>query len=75
MRTGRRILYGVTALAPTAAWAVGEAGEAALIEQWTGRGWQVVVNPPPPHIVSLLYGVSAASATAVWAVGTYSTNT
>jgi hypothetical protein len=64
------ILYGVAAVSPTAAWGVGEAAEAALIERWDGREWSLVPNPYPGR-TSVLYGVSAVSATDVWAVGTY----
>ena len=67
------VLNAVSALSPTAAWAVGanygEGGMVgpvvSLIEQWDGTAWKVVANPGP----DVLYGVAALSATDIWAVG------
>jgi hypothetical protein len=73
-------LAAVSALTPTAAWAVGgtfvgapNAGSpigpsgatVSLIEQWDGTRWQIVPNPGG----DFLNGVTAVSATDVWAVG------
>jgi hypothetical protein len=57
-------LYGVAAISPTDAWAVGDGSPTVL--HWNGSSWaQVRV---PPHGGGLA-GVSADSASDVWAVG------
>ncbi len=66
-------LSGVSALSPTAAWAVGgSSGENGIygslnsvIEQWDGSAWHMVATPSPGG----LYGVAAVSPSDVWAVG------
>ena len=67
-------LYGVEALSPTDAWAVGyrDTGNdtRALIEHWDGTGWSPVSVPAPGH-GHWLFGVDALSPTDVWAVGFY----
>jgi hypothetical protein len=66
------ILYGVTAISPTAAWAVGQTNGAALIEHWTGQSWTVVPDLYP-HRTAVVNAVSAVAANDVWAVGAYAT--
>jgi hypothetical protein len=62
------ILFGVAAVSPTAAWAVGQAGDAGLIEHWNGQRWQLVPNPYPTR-PAVLDAVSARAANDVWVVG------
>ena len=35
-------LYGVSAIGPSHAWAIGEGSGAALIERWNGTTWSIV---------------------------------
>ena len=68
------VLSSVSALSPTAAWAVGgnygEGGPVtSLIEAWNGTAWQIVANPG----TDFLGGVAAVSQNDVWAVGSLST--
>jgi hypothetical protein len=58
-------LFGVTALGPTDAWAVGGVGTTALILHWNGNRWSRV---GAPHS-TLLYSIAAQSITNAWAVG------
>jgi hypothetical protein len=73
-------LYGVAALSPSDAWAVGySAGEpdtytsSTLVEHWTGSAWSVVPSPNPSN--DPLYGanqlndVRAFAPNDVWAAG------
>jgi hypothetical protein len=69
-------LSAVTAIAPSNAWAVGEAsgagsaiGGSTLVEHWNGSAWSVVASPTPGAYPSL-NGVAARSANDVYAVGT-----
>ena len=62
------ILFGVTAVSSSDAWAVGEAG---LIEHWNGSSWKVARSPS----ASRLYGVTAVSSSDAWAVGTAGSKT
>jgi hypothetical protein len=61
-------LYGVAATSAGNAWAVGTAGERALIVRWDGKAWAVVPSPSPAG--SALNAVAAVSAGNAWAVGT-----
>ncbi len=64
-------LYGVSALSPTDAWAVGASGTNVniprqnVIERWDGTVWQVVSRLPADD----LFSVAAISPSDVWAVG------
>jgi len=62
------VLYGVTAISATNAWAVGTAAFSPLILHWNGTKWQQVPSPASAGD-DVLYGVAAASATNAWAVG------
>jgi hypothetical protein len=62
------VLYGVTAMSATNAWAVGTADFSPLILHWDGTSWQQVPSPATPAF-DTLYGVAASSATNAWAVG------
>lgn len=69
-------LYGVTAISPTDAWAVGSNAactncSSPIIEHWDGKAW-TIVSPPIVNSANLT-AVAAASSTNVWAVG-YSGN-
>ena len=79
---GQIVLFGVTAIAPNDAWAVGFFVEAlngdrpqkTLIEHWDGTSWTVVPSPnvggPDTQTISnQLRGVIAVSANDVWAFG------
>jgi hypothetical protein len=61
-------LFGVEAVAPNDAWAVGRIDEAALVEHWNGTAWSRVAIAPPAG-ESGLSGVTATSASDVWVVG------
>lgn len=70
--TGYRVneLYAVSALSPTAAWAVGVGNQElsdpqSLIEQWDGTKWRIIPNSG----CDVLKGVAAISPRNVWAVG------
>lgn len=67
-------LYGVTAVSPGRAWAVGQYDKAAntgvsLILRWTGTAWKRAGTVPPGPNGNLLTSVSATSANSAWAVG------
>jgi len=70
------LLYGVTAVSATDAWAAGSATPDAstqpatsLVLHWNGKKWSRVHSPTASGASTTLYGVSAASAADVWAVG------
>ncbi len=76
---GDNNLYGVAAIAPANAWAVGRSYAAAsgspsqgLVEHWNGSSWSIVPVPNVGSQDNVLGGVAAASANDIWAVG-YST--
>jgi hypothetical protein len=67
-------LYGVTAVSPTDAWAVGyysRGGDHTIIEHWNGRAWHAVQSPDPAGSSGFndLNSVAAASASDAWAAG------
>jgi hypothetical protein len=73
-------LYGVAAVSPSEAWAVGyTAGpwdtytSTTLVEHWTGSAWSVVSSPNPSddpiYGANQLYDVRAFAPNDVWAVG------
>jgi len=68
-------VWGVSALSPTDAWAVGsrstKAGTVATILQWTGKRWAKVPVPQPSRTKASLQSVDAVSTTDAWAVGSY----
>lgn len=75
-------LYGVAAVSPSEAWAVGyTAGpwdtytSTTLIQHWTRSAWSVVASPNPAddpiYGANQLYDVRAFAANDVWAVGWY----
>ncbi len=65
-------MYGVAAVSPGDAWAVGEEYDSGLssyrgmVEHWNGSAWSVIPNSP--YGISLR-GVAAISSNDVWAVG------
>ncbi|HET7015149.1 MAG TPA: hypothetical protein VFI65_14625 [Streptosporangiaceae bacterium] len=69
-------LHSVAVLSPKNAWAVGGAGNAALIEHWNGKTWHVVPAGPArvKNTGTTLTGVTASSAKSVWAVGSVTTS-
>jgi hypothetical protein len=67
-------LYGVSALSPSSAWAVGSRltgnGDWPLMLHWNGTSWVRVANPSSAGGQdSVLTAVSAVSRTSAWAVG------
>ena len=79
---GQKNLFGVTAIAPNDAWAVGffvevlnqDRPQKTLIEHWDGKSWKVVPSPNvggqnSQTISNQLRGVIAVSANDVWAFG------
>jgi hypothetical protein len=68
------VLWGVDALSPTSAWAVGRADTGTLptrrplIERWNGSAWSISTSPTPAG-GGELRDVDANSATNAWAVG------
>ncbi|HYP18595.1 MAG TPA: hypothetical protein VEY08_00870, partial [Chloroflexia bacterium] len=67
------VLYGVTAVDKTLAWAVGrDDNNQAVIIRWDGTTslWSIDPNGPP-GFSSTLYAVDALSPTHAWAVGNY----
>jgi len=64
---GRASVSGVTAVSPSAAWAVGSAGTESVIERWDGSSWSV--DPTPDVGGSWLAGVAAGPDGDLWAVG------
>jgi hypothetical protein len=70
------VLYGVSALSRSSAWAVGSyrtAGGPRLILHWNGTRWTTVPSPNPDHD-GTLRAVSARSPSDAWAVGSYCTS-
>ena len=64
------VLFGVRALKPDNAWAVGDSSvTGALTEHWNGTKWSQVPAANPGSAFNDLEAVSAASATDIWAVG------
>jgi hypothetical protein len=59
-------LYGVAAVSPADAWAVGDGGGLTLIDRWNGSSWSVF---PSPNVTGRLNAVTAITACDVWAVG------
>lgn len=59
-------LYGVAAVSPGDAWAVGDSGGLALIGRWNGSSWSAF---PSPYVAARLFAATAISACDVWAVG------
>lgn len=76
-RADPTLLWGVSSVSPTDAWAVGEFGpdESAktLIVHWDGSTWSRVHSPNPggTSVGHLVAGVSADSSTNAWAAGFY----
>src|SRR5437870_8921786 len=74
----RNVLYGVSALSRSDAWAVGYHGingyTDPLIEHWNGNAWLLKASPKIHGFENELYGVSAVSDSDVWAVGRNSGN-
>ena len=71
-------LYGVAAISPHDAWAVGRAtscvfgDEITVILHWNGTTWAEVTSPDPGVFGdNFLTGIAARSAHDVWAVGSY----
>jgi len=58
--------YGVAAVSPGDAWAVGDGGGLTLIGHWDGSGWNVF---PSPNVTGRLLAATAITACDVWAVG------
>jgi hypothetical protein len=77
--TASNVLYGVAALSPANAWAVGFSSPwpayDTLIEHWNGSSWLQVASPDPAGLsgMNILSGVAAESSSDVWAVGSYVT--
>jgi hypothetical protein len=75
--SGESFLYGVTAVSPSDAWAVGEyldstTGDVdSLVLHWNGTVWTQVASPNPATSGNTLSAVTGISATDAWAVGTY----
>lgn len=70
-------LLGVSAVSPSAAWAVGyrntSGGLRTLTLRWNGAAWTKVASPSPGDgRQSLLTAVTALSPSDAWAVGSYS---
>jgi hypothetical protein len=58
--------YGVAAVSPGDAWAVGDGGGLALIGRWNGSSWGVF---PSPNVAGRLLAATAITPCDVWAVG------
>jgi hypothetical protein len=58
--------YGVAAVSPADAWAVGDGGGLALIGHWNGSSWNVF---PSPNVPGRLLAATAITPCDVWAVG------
>lgn len=73
--TGINELFGVAAISPSNAWAVGHFGalnspqDSTLIEHWDGTQWSVVASPNASAFSNRLNSVTAISSNNVWAVG------
>ena len=64
------VLFGVSALRPDNAWAVGDSSvTGALIVHWNGKKWSEVPAANPGSAFNDLQAVSAASAEDIWAAG------
>ena len=59
-------LYGVAAISPGEAWAVGDGAGLTLIDRWNGSSWSVF---PSPNVTGRLNATTAITACDVWAVG------
>ncbi len=59
---------GVTALSPTAVYAVGQAGSRTLVARWNGSTWNQETTPSPGSYNALADAASTGTGT-VWAVG------
>lgn len=64
-------LFGVVAIGPNSAWAVGtgSGGGRTLAERWNGHTWRIVETPNVGTNPNELDAVDAASPTNVWAIG------
>ncbi|MGA7730231.1 MAG: S-layer homology domain-containing protein [Chloroflexia bacterium] len=66
-------LYGVTAIAPNDAWAVGYWGfgnnTQTLVMHWDGTSWTIVTNPNPGSTSNSFWGVHGIASNDVYAVG------
>ncbi len=72
--SGSNILYDVSAVSASNAWAVGtyqnaSGYEQTLVEHWDGTSWTVVASPSPATDGNRLVGVVAVGANDVWATG------
>jgi len=72
------VLFGVAAISPANAWAVGCSGACGkggktLILHWNGAKWSQVTSPKP--VYGTIDGLAAVSADNVWAVGETTTST
>ncbi len=71
-------LFGVSALTPRDAWAVGDSGTGlglrTMVLRWNRKAWKRAASPDPGSSFDVLDGVSAVSASDAWAVGNYSSN-
>jgi hypothetical protein len=71
------LLFGVSAVSPTDAWAVGDyiddvtGHRDTLIVHWNGTAWSQIPSPNPSPGMNELFAVSADSATDAWAVGDF----
>lgn len=63
------LLFGVSAVSSSDAWAVGIQAGYTLIEHWDGSQWSVIPSPNPGQSADYLYGVSAVSSSDAWAAG------
>lgn len=73
-------LYGIVAISPQDAWAVGRYLNAqgvsqTLIQHWNDKQWSVVSSPSPGSSGNFLEGIAAISSTDIWAVGGTSSST
>jgi len=71
-RSADAMLFGVTAMSASDAWAVGyliHPGSRTLVLHWDGRNWARQVTPDPDPSGDVLSGVAGASPSNVWAVG------
>jgi hypothetical protein len=69
--TGLTVFNAVVAVNSTDAWAAGQNGESAFIEQWNGESW-VAMTPPASQInlsASYATAIGASSPRNVWIVG------
>ena len=63
---GPNDLFGVTAVSPGDAWAVGVTGGLTLIGRWNGSSWSVF---PSPNVTGGLNAATAITSCDVWTVG------